>query len=226
MTPEQLPAPEAAKRVRSKVEPISQTEIDELVDLYQRMKRSVHQTVKIMVKLGEKCCAIKTRLSHGQWGPWVRRNMPFTIRTATRAMQTYHRYKADPTLLDDPESFMAQIWGHEPKQLPGESDAGDKSDAASDNNNTDQEGCDSEDDEEGNSPRSRPAHIDPDEWTGMELVRNLGRTLDDYLKQPIAETIKLMMLVEAHNALCHRLDQQAEKLGTTLEQAAKGKRKS
>jgi hypothetical protein len=41
----------------------------------------------------------------------------------------------------------------------------------------------------------RPAGMDPDEWTGLELVRNLGKTLDEYINQPIAETRKLYVLV-------------------------------
>src|SRR5690348_8684531 len=99
---DQLPA----KRVRTSVEPISQGDIDEVNELYDRLKRNVLLTVRNMVKLGEKLCAIKSRLGHGQWGPWAHRNLHFSIRHATRAMKTYHRFKVDPTLLDDPQEFM------------------------------------------------------------------------------------------------------------------------
>jgi hypothetical protein len=61
---------------------------------------------------------------------------------------------------------------------------------------------------------------------GLELVRYLGRTLDEYLAQPIAETRKLFALVDAYNALCARLELQAKKLNLTLEQAIRGERGS
>jgi hypothetical protein len=96
---------EPAKRVRITTDPISQGEIDEVIEIYGRVIRNTLNTVKNMVKLGEKLSAIKARLSHGQWGrAFARAKFPFTIRTATRAMQTYHRFQADPALLDDPES--------------------------------------------------------------------------------------------------------------------------
>ena len=115
--------PEPVKRVRITTDPISQAEVDEVVEIYGRVIRSTISTVKNMVKLGEKLCAIKARLAHGQWGrAFARARFPFTIRTATRAMQTYHRFQADPALLDDPESFMAQIYGNETRHLKDESD--------------------------------------------------------------------------------------------------------
>jgi hypothetical protein len=88
-----------------------------------RLKLPLARAVALAAEHHTTLCAIKARLAHGQWGrAFARAKFPFTIRTATRAMQTYHRFKADPALLDDPESFMAQIYGNETRHLKDESD--------------------------------------------------------------------------------------------------------
>jgi hypothetical protein len=156
--------PEPAERVRITTDPISQAEVDEVVEIYGRVIRSTISTVKNTVKLGEKLCAIKARLSHGQWGrAFARAKFPFTIRTATRAMQTYHRFKADPALLDDPESFMAQIYGNETRHLKDESDGGNSNRTYVRNDNVSQESYNDEDEDESSVGPVRPVGMDPDE---------------------------------------------------------------
>ena len=220
-----LKEPEPAKRVRVTTDPISQTEIDEVIKIYGRVIRNTLNTVKNMVKLGEKLYAIKARLPHGQWGrAFARAKFPFTIRTATRAMRTYHRFQADPALLDDPENFMAQIYGNETRHLTYKSDVEKPNRTYVRYENVLKYCYEDEGEDATQARRVRPVGMDPDEWTGLELVRNLGRTLDEYINQPIAETRKLVVLVDAHNTLCARLELQAKKLNLTLEQAIKGKR--
>jgi Protein of unknown function (DUF3102) len=44
----------------------------------------------IAVKCGELLAKKKDSLSHGQWLPWVKRNLPFTDRTARRYIKVWH----------------------------------------------------------------------------------------------------------------------------------------
>lgn len=128
-----------AKRIRGKVEKITQHEIDELNERHRRIHRAAAEVAAEVVALGEKLTSIKQRLPHGKWGQWVERNLDFTIRTATRYMKAYEKRIA--LLSVDPEDFMANIWGNEPKEIP------DKSDVTSDDMST-SDSTEQDDDEE------------------------------------------------------------------------------
>ena len=49
-----------------------------------------NQTLMIAVKCGELLAKKKDSLSQGQWLPWVKRNLPFTDRTARRYIKVWH----------------------------------------------------------------------------------------------------------------------------------------
>jgi hypothetical protein len=53
----------------------------------------------------------------------------------------------------------------------------------------------------------------------MMLVKELGKTLDGYLNQPVPETLKLKVLIHAYYVLAARLEPLAKKCNLTLEQA-------
>ena len=177
----------------------------------------VRRTITKMATLGGKLCAIKLKLRHGAWGPWVKRNLHFTIRTATRYMQVYH-HRDDPSLSDDPAEFLRQVYGNEMRQIEDESDVEGKSDVNVRDDNSDKESYDSED-SEAEPPSSRSSKIPQEEYDGMIFVKNLARTLDTYLDQPIAESLKLRVLVHVYGILAARLEPIAKKNGLTLEQA-------
>jgi hypothetical protein len=48
------------------------------------------ETLVIALKCGELLAKKKDSLSHGQWLPWVKRNLPFTDRTARRYIKVWH----------------------------------------------------------------------------------------------------------------------------------------
>ena len=80
------------------------------------MLRNVNKIAKDAVLAGRMLSAVKARLPHGRWGHWVKVNLHFTIRTATRYMKAFDNREA---LLEvGPEVFLRQLWGNEPaKQL-------------------------------------------------------------------------------------------------------------
>ncbi|HYY31077.1 MAG TPA: DUF3102 domain-containing protein [Chthoniobacterales bacterium] len=49
-----------------------------------------NRTLTIAVKCGELLAKKKDSLSQGQWLPWVKRNLPFTDRTARRYIKVWH----------------------------------------------------------------------------------------------------------------------------------------
>ena len=104
------------KRLKLTPEIISQEEIDKINAIHERMLRNVNKIAKDAVLAGKMLSAVKGRLPHGRWGQWVKANLHFTIRTATRYMKAYENREA---LLEiGPEVFLRQLWGNEPaKQL-------------------------------------------------------------------------------------------------------------
>jgi hypothetical protein len=104
------------KRVKLTPEIISQEEIDKINAIHERMLRNVNKIAKDSELAGKMLSAVKGRLPHGRWGQWVKANLHFTIRTATRYMKAYENREA---LLEiGPEVFLRQLWGNEPaKQL-------------------------------------------------------------------------------------------------------------
>jgi hypothetical protein len=62
----------------------------ELVKLHNIAVSFGDQTLMIAVKCGELRAKKKDSLSRGQWLPWVKRNLPFTDRTARRYIKIRH----------------------------------------------------------------------------------------------------------------------------------------
>jgi Protein of unknown function (DUF3102) len=63
-------------------------EAEEIRGLLKRAARDI-------VTIGQKLIAVKARLSHGQWGEWLRREFDWDGRTAQRFMSVGERFKND-----------------------------------------------------------------------------------------------------------------------------------
>ncbi len=48
-------------------------------------------TIQQAIRIGELLTAAKSKLAHGQWLPWVEKNLPFDRRTATNYMGIYQQ---------------------------------------------------------------------------------------------------------------------------------------
>jgi hypothetical protein len=119
-----------AKRVRVSRDRISQKEIDDLNARHARIARSTFEIAREIIELGEKLAAVKARIGHGKWIPFVEKNLHYSMRTVQRYIKAAEQ-KHNLAFLD-PEEFMARIWGNTPKQLKaGEGDTIDKNDVTS-----------------------------------------------------------------------------------------------
>lgn len=207
-----------SKRISVKREKITQKEIDEINALHRSSVEKALESVQSAIKCGGMLVSIKGRLKHGQWGKWAERNLNFTIRTAVRYMTAYEKRAA---LYDtDPVEFMAMIWGHKAAEIEDKSDAGHKSDAASDLEGGNEDGEKEGEDEIGDSnPEKRPADWSIEKWTGFLLIRSLNQALDEFVQQPISDPEKLDALLEVYDALITKIDGIAKKLDKTLKQA-------
>jgi hypothetical protein len=214
-----------SKRVRVKQEKISQQEIDDLNERHQRILQAAADVARQVIELGERLVSYKKRLPHGRWALFVEKNLHFSMRTTQRYMKAAEQ-KYDPILGSDAAEFMARIWGNKPELEEGQEAKKGKSDVdvAFDND----EESDSEEKEDfvyrGLEPLIRPQDVPEDEWNGLLFYRQLLRTLDDYLEQPVAETIKLQTMVALYEIVAARLNHQAKKCNLTLEQALELKR--
>lgn len=197
-TDQQLPA-SPVKRVRGTREKVSQKEIDDLNQRHERIHRSVIEIVKEVIELGEKLAAIKTRLGHGRWEPWVEKNLKFTVRTARRYM-TAAEQKEKLYLGQDPAEFMSVIWGHEPKQITGATGVKKgKSDAASDLDE------DEDDDEDVTQHGGDGLKVLPEvPWTTNRFIENFDRCYFSDAKITIQEKLdtikKIKVWLDKHQA--------------------------
>jgi hypothetical protein len=69
-------------------------------------------TIARNAAVGEVLTRIQAALGHGKWGAWTKRNLPgISDRTIRRYMEIFRRYR-EPLAYEDPEAFLAQIYGN------------------------------------------------------------------------------------------------------------------
>lgn len=72
----------------------------QIVDLHLGIEASLRRSVQDAIKLGELLTEQKVALSHGEFLPWIERELPFNERTAQRYMLLF-RYKPKCDTLSD-----------------------------------------------------------------------------------------------------------------------------
>lgn len=72
----------------------------EIVNLHLGIEASLRRSVQDAIKLGELLAAQKEALPHGDFLPWIERELPFNERTAQRYMMLF-RYKSKCDTLSD-----------------------------------------------------------------------------------------------------------------------------
>jgi hypothetical protein len=218
---------------------ISKSEIEYVNRVYRKIRATHAETAVQVIDLGDHLNKMQARLlkreGYGKWKGWVEANLDFPIRTARKfgwAADNRHLLAAL-----GPEEFMARVWGHRPKTdepEPREAASGPSGEVKTGTNGTGSEGTKADEVKEGDGepfddkaddskPRFRkPKKLVEGEWEGIEIHRNLFKTIEAYLTQPgVARTIKLKTVVEIYLGLEKVLDRTAAECGLTAEQALK-----
>jgi hypothetical protein len=99
-----------SKKIKLLPEGINQADVDAVLKRFGRMKKRLYEDIVFM---GGKLAKMKKVLRHGQWGPWVERTFPFSIRTATTWIQAWEGRDSE-LALNDPDAYMSLLWGNEP----------------------------------------------------------------------------------------------------------------
>jgi hypothetical protein len=86
-------------------------EADEINTLHLRILARIRDVRADAIVIGAKLAAIKARLGHGAWEPWIAANLKFSSRTAVRYLYVW-KHRDDPELQDNPEEFMDRVYGH------------------------------------------------------------------------------------------------------------------
>jgi hypothetical protein len=78
------------QQLSTELQPREDPDAAEIIKLHDVAVFFGTQTLMIAVKCGELLAKKKDSLSQGQWLPWVKRNLPFTDRTARRYIKVWH----------------------------------------------------------------------------------------------------------------------------------------
>jgi hypothetical protein len=78
------------QQLSTELQPREDPDAAEFIKLHYVAVFFGNQTLMIAVKCGELRAKKKDSLSQGQWLPWVKRNLPFTDRTARRCIKVSH----------------------------------------------------------------------------------------------------------------------------------------
>ena len=68
---------------------IEKSRTEEIKDLHGKFVEVYKKTLDYGIRIGELLKQQKSDLKHGQFGPWIEENLPFTIRTAQSYMKLY-----------------------------------------------------------------------------------------------------------------------------------------
>jgi len=82
--------PMSKQQLSTELQPREEPDAAEIIKLHNIAVFFGNQTLMIAVKCGELLAKKKDSLSQGQWLPWVKRNLPFTDRTARRYIKVWH----------------------------------------------------------------------------------------------------------------------------------------
>ena len=63
--------------------------LKEIVRLHESVWGHTRKTVKTMIRIGELLTEIKGGLKHGEWLPWIEKNLPFDQKTAWNYMHVF-----------------------------------------------------------------------------------------------------------------------------------------
>lgn len=63
--------------------------ISEITSLHDQIVAAARTSLDSAIRIGELPAGIKKTLRHGDWGTWVKQNLPFTIRTATNYLRVF-----------------------------------------------------------------------------------------------------------------------------------------
>lgn len=65
--------------------------VEELLELDALIRAKVKDAIVAMVRSGEILTQVKEASKHGEWLPWLEKNVPFSQATAWRYMEVYRR---------------------------------------------------------------------------------------------------------------------------------------
>ncbi len=68
---------------------ITTNRIEEIKQLHTTVLQQVKQTLEIAIRIGELLIEQKHELEHGQFVPWLKSNLPFSVKTAQNYMKVY-----------------------------------------------------------------------------------------------------------------------------------------
>ena len=64
--------------------------VTQITDLHSKIISHLRQSLQKAIKIGELLTEQKKSLRHGEWGPWIKRNLPFSDQTARNYMKLHH----------------------------------------------------------------------------------------------------------------------------------------
>ncbi len=100
-SPDKPLAAKPSRRAPTPTTPEGQDAVEILKgDILQLMEAANKKSVVARAEVGHKLLAIKQALTHGSWGPYLAKNLPFTARSAERAIALYHFSQQQPALFD------------------------------------------------------------------------------------------------------------------------------
>jgi hypothetical protein len=76
---------------------ITKARITKLANLHRAMMQGLGGAMDKAIAIGEELTAIKDELPHGEFGPWIEANMPFSRKSATNWMRIY-AHRNDPNV--------------------------------------------------------------------------------------------------------------------------------
>ena len=84
--------------------------VDEIIDLHEEVRRAAETIMQKAFRLGELLLYQKSKLRHGEFGKWIKDNLPFCERTAQLYMDIYRNkelLKSEKiSLLSDAQKFL------------------------------------------------------------------------------------------------------------------------
>lgn len=80
-----------SKALVRKQDTIAVNRVREIVQLHQEIGEALRTTLPKAIRIGKLLAEQKAELRHGEWLPWLKKNLPFSERTAQDYLRFYAR---------------------------------------------------------------------------------------------------------------------------------------
>ena len=86
---------------------IQKSRVDRITELHDEIAGSLRRTLKRAIEIGGLLTEQRLEMKHGEFIPWVEKNLPFDVRTAQRYMRVYRK---KPELKYDSVSYLTEAY--------------------------------------------------------------------------------------------------------------------